>query len=675
MFARLTALALALGPVALRAQAVDSARARPDSAPPVQLQEITVTAAPVRREAPSGSVTVTPDVIRQTPALNTVDLLRQTAGLEVHDQGQGPGFASDLALRGFSSDHSTDIALWIDGVPINEPVNGHAEGYTDWSLLLPEGVRQIDVYKGPTSALYGNFALAGAVNVRTLERMSGTDISVNGGSYGRIEGALLTGVDRGHTGAVLGLRGFREDGWRPNSGNQLGQVHGRVVRDLSPTVRLDAGLELYAAHWDSPGYLTLDQFNARQYDSISDKTDEGFKRRAQERVSLRVQGDHGLSWRSTIYATQGRWQLYLTTPPEGGATEGSGSQLEEEDHRYGFGATSALTWELPGHTEVTVGAEGRWDHSDYENYFTTAQARDSVNDEKPPVVARQASAAAFVESRIPLGDRLTATLGGRYEFQSTGSTTDGGTVRGTEGVFAPKFGALFRIAPSVGLYGNVSRGYRRTDGVIENPTIAYITVWAYETGLKLDLAGATASAAVFQMDVSNEQTFDPLSGGSIVGGQSQRRGFDLGLEAWLNSSLHATADFTFTDAKYGRFVTTETDTLTQLPVPLDRSGTRVFNTARYVGAFALRLGPPAAIWHARVSANVVGPYTPFGEEPGLELSSYGLVHLNGGIRLGTVLLDLGVRNILDHAYPELRAGGFVSPGVPRTFYGSARYIF
>jgi hypothetical protein len=36
---------------------------------------------------------------------------------------------------------------------------------------------------------------------------------------------------------------------------------------------------------------------------------------------------------------------------------------------------------------------------------------------------------------------------------------------------------------------------------------------------------------------------------------------------------------------------------------------------------------------------------------------------------------VGVRNVLDDAYPELRAGGFVSPGQPRSFYGSARYVF
>lgn len=664
MSSRFVPLALALGPVLLAAQQpTDSARVRSDSTHPVKLQEITVTAAPVRREAPLGSVTVPASIIRQTPALNTVDLLRQTAGVEAHDQGQGPGFASDLAIRGFSSDHSTDMALWIDGVPINEPVNGHAEGYNDWSLLMPQAVRQIDVFKGPTSALYGNFALAGVVNVRTLERMTGTDLSLDGGMYGRLEGSILGGFDRDQSGGVFGLRGIRESGWRPNSGYRLGQGHARVVRDLSASTSLDAGVELYAAGWDSPGFLTLDQFNARQYDSVANPSDRGFKRHAQERVSLRVTGSSGVVWRSTVYSTQGRWQLYLTTPPEGGATEGSGSQVEEDDHRYGFGATSAVTWNLPHSTEITLGGEGRWDHSHYENYFTTARVRDST---RTDVSARQASGALFLQSSREVLPRVVLSLGGRYEVQGIASTPTGeATVRGTKGVVAPKLGALYRIPGFGAIYGNVSRGFRRTDGVIEDPTLPFITAWAYESGIKLDRGGVHGSAAVFQMDVSNEQTFNPTTLQTTSGGRSRRKGVELGLEARLSPAVTASGDFTVVDAKYRHLITEEGDTL---------SGARVFNTARYVGNFALGLAPADAIWNLRLSANVVGPYTPF-DEPDVETGSYGLLHVSGGVRFGTVLVSAGVRNLLDHAYPELRAGGFVSPGQPRSVYGTVRYVF
>ena len=171
-----------------------------------KLQAVTITTTRADRDEPRATTTVAPQLIRLTPATDAWDLARQTAGLEVHDQGQGPGFASNASVRAFSSDHSTDLALWIDGVPVNEPVNGHAEGYNDWSLIFPEAINDFDVIKGPTSALFGNFALAGVVNVRTLERMRGTEGFLTGGAYGRLEGTVLTGFDHDSSGGVFGLR-------------------------------------------------------------------------------------------------------------------------------------------------------------------------------------------------------------------------------------------------------------------------------------------------------------------------------------------------------------------------------------------------------------------------------------------------------------------------------------
>ncbi|MEO8294531.1 MAG: TonB-dependent receptor, partial [Gemmatimonadota bacterium] len=437
-------LLLILGlPVTLSAQQ-DSLHQHGDSLNrrPIEVQEITVTATRARREEPTSVVSVSPSVIQQTHALDTYDLLRLTTGIEVHDQGQGPGFASDASVRGFSSDHSTDLALWIDGVPINEPVNGHSEGYNDWSLLFPQAVRSIDVYKGPTSALYGNFALAGVVNVRTLERMSGTQAWASGGAYGRAEGTLLSGFDHQNSSGVFGLRGIREDGWRPNSDYRLGQGHGRVVRNLTPLTTLDAGVELYVADWNSPGFLTLDQFDRGVFDTVANGTDGGFKRHAQERMSLRSVIGSSLLWRSTVYATQGRWQLFLTTPPEGGSGEGTGSQTEEEDRRYGFGATSALTW-AGERSELTVGMESRWDHSAYENWFTSNRSRDSS---QTLLAARQLSGALFLQSTTDLGHHLRLSAGGRYDLLGTSVTPEGGaSISESKGVLTPKLGVLYHV--------------------------------------------------------------------------------------------------------------------------------------------------------------------------------------------------------------------------------------
>src|ERR1017187_7645796 len=222
---------------------------------------------------------------------------------------------------------------------------------------MPQAVARMEVLKGPTSAVYGNFAMAGVVNVLTRERMSGSEFAIDGGSNGRVDGTFFTGLDRPNTGLVLGLRGMRDGGWRPNSNQQLGQFYGRLVQQVSSTAALDIGTQLYTAGWDSPGFLSADQFDARQFDFVTDPTDGGTKRRALERASLRVVLNPNLAWRTTTYATQGHWNFFLTVPPEPGSGEGSGSQTQEVDDRNGWGATSALTW-VRDRFEVTFGGEG-----------------------------------------------------------------------------------------------------------------------------------------------------------------------------------------------------------------------------------------------------------------------------------------------------------------------------
>ncbi|MBI3567229.1 MAG: TonB-dependent receptor [Gemmatimonadetes bacterium] len=630
------------------------------------LKAVTIVAAPTDAGQPSGILHVSAQSLREVPSNSTWDLLRQTTGLEIHQQGQGPGFASDASMRGFSSDHSTDLALWIDGVPVNEPVNGHAEGYNDWSLLFRGAVRDIDVIKGPTSPLFGNFALSGVVNVRTLERFRGSEVSVDGGSFGVGGATLLTGFDHGERGGgVFGLHAEREDGFRPNGGFDVMQGHARVVHELGPGVSIDVGTELYGADWKSSGFLSEDEFAARDYGIVSNPSDGGMKRHAQERVSVRVISG-SLIWRSTVYATQGNWQLFLTIPPAGGKFEGTGSQTEEEDRRYGFGATTAATWLLPN-AELTVGAESRWDHARYENYFTTAHVRDST---QALVAATQGSGALFVQSHVDLTDRLRVDLGARADAFDTRSMPDSASaVSASAAVFSPKLGMLYRYTPAVAGYVNVSRGFRSTDGVIGDPTLPLITAWAYEGGVRYDRDGVALSAALFRMDVSNELTFDPIARGSSSGGASTRQGLELGWSVPVARGVRTSGEWTFNDARYKHQTITDD---AGAPVVLD--GLRVYSTAQYVGAASVDLAPGAGTWRVRVGGNWVGPYSPF-DEPGVVLGGYGLMHATVSTRWLGSDIDVGVRNVLDRAYPELVAGHLVAPGQPRAFTVGVRRGF
>jgi len=209
----------------------------------------------------------------------------------------------------------------------------------------------------------------------------------------------------------------------------------------------------------------------------------------------------------------------------------------------------------------------------------------------------------------------------------------------------------------ISLYGNLSRGFRQTDGVLEDPSLGFITSWAAEAGVKADMRRADGSLAFYRQEVSDEQTFDPVTATSTSGGESRRQGVEAegtaALTPWLSVRLNAMLN----DARYRRLVTEDGDTL---------SGARVFNTARWAGAVSAQVAPAQGSWFAQATVSGVGPYTPF-DEPGVELPSYALVHLSAGTAVGGVRVQVGVRNALDRVHPELRAGGFVAPGQPRTF--------
>src|SRR5450432_1621857 len=98
------------------------------------------------------------------PIGSVQDILRVTPGLVVV-QHSGGGKANQYFLRGFDADHGTDLALSIDGVPINMVAHAHGQGFSDTNFIIPETVERVEISKGPYFANQGDFATAGAVNM------------------------------------------------------------------------------------------------------------------------------------------------------------------------------------------------------------------------------------------------------------------------------------------------------------------------------------------------------------------------------------------------------------------------------------------------------------------------------------------------------------------------------
>jgi outer membrane cobalamin receptor len=657
MDARAAALAFVLLDAgAVRAQVVTRDSVRPDTAR--HLPQVRVVAGrAVRPEAASG-VVVSPAAIRTTPATNAWDIVRQTAGVEVHQQGQGPGFASNAVMRGFTSDHSTDVALFVDGVPINQPVNMHAEGYADWGVLLPEAVAAISVLKGPASPLAGNFAMGGEVRVQTLPVALGTQWSLRTGSYGDARASLVTGTVTASGGYIAAGDLQREDGWRPNSRATTEHLLANRLWTDSSGGSFSLGASGYAAQWRSPGFLTLAEFNRGALRQVVDPTDGGNSvTRSVRATSTRAVAAGTLT--SLLFGRAGDWLLYLNIPPEGGIGEGAPSQTEEYDRRVDAGGSTELTHPT-SFGDVMAAVDYQAVGASYDRYFTTTRKRDSIF---TLLDARYLLLAPTVAAHVNLSPSLVLGLGGRLDYLGYRSHDRdvGGTESASHLVASPKLSALYRLATTLSAYASFNAGFRSADGSAGDPRLEPVREWASEIGLRADGDRYEASMALFNIDVRNAQTFNPVTLASSAQGRSRRRGAELDARLGVLPDVALFTHATVNEAKYVAFISDD---------GADLSGKPVFGVSRSTiegGIDFDRRGVIGSVWTA-----YTGPFTPVGEPDALAsahtlLHARALVPLHAGWSLG-----LGVQNILDTQYAELRASGFVSPGQPRTLLVTLR---
>jgi vitamin B12 transporter len=122
-------------------------------------QQIVVSATGTR--VPESQVGASVAVITADQFENKVEALeplRKVPGVQVLQNGQR-GIVSSLFIRGGAS---TANKILLDGVPVSE-----IGGRVDFGGVFTTGVDQMEVFRGPNSALYGADALAGVVNVTT----------------------------------------------------------------------------------------------------------------------------------------------------------------------------------------------------------------------------------------------------------------------------------------------------------------------------------------------------------------------------------------------------------------------------------------------------------------------------------------------------------------------------
>ena len=245
---------LASAPLPAHAQTVDHTAFEQMFGEPVTTS---ATGKPQRAsEVPTEMDIVTAEDIRRSGADNIPDLLRFVAGLDVRRYGEED---AAVGIRGYNTALNPRVLVLLDGRQVYQD----DYGLTVWPLIpvALSAIRQIEIIKGPSSALYGFNAVSGVINIVTFDPLHDkiNAVRVNGGSQSQAYGeAVATAQEQGKYGVRLSANGFRSTEFVGSQGGSTRQ------QPHSGTVAIDGRFQLAPGlEWDlsaSIGSLDSDYF-------------------------------------------------------------------------------------------------------------------------------------------------------------------------------------------------------------------------------------------------------------------------------------------------------------------------------------------------------------------------------------------------------------------------------
>lgn len=214
-------------------------------------------------QAPADMQIITADDIRRSGATDIPDILDFVAGIDVRRYA---ALDSDVAIRGFSQPFNPRLLVLING----RQVYLDDYGYVAWETLPVQlsQIRQIEIVKGPASALFGFNAASGVINIITYDPLTDkTNVAnVTFGTDGSLAGSLVSTInDPGKGGVTISLGGLKTNEYstasatsfdktytRPHDGNF--NIDGRWKPSGSTEATLEATRSTSTSMEESPQY-------------------------------------------------------------------------------------------------------------------------------------------------------------------------------------------------------------------------------------------------------------------------------------------------------------------------------------------------------------------------------------------------------------------------------------
>ncbi|MDR3516594.1 MAG: TonB-dependent receptor [Azospirillaceae bacterium] len=208
-------------------------------------------------ETPVTMEIVTADEIRRSGARDIPGVLKHVSGVDVLQRGTD-GY--DVTIRGYDQAFSPRLLVLIDG----RQVYADFFGYTPWAALPIElnAIRQIEIVKGPNSALFGFNAVGGVINIVTYNPLYDdiNNLSVTAGTQGTFQSSVVKTIKLGDLGGIrLSAGGNRNDEFStPQQPGDIGTRRGndRGDIDINGVFRLGDKTHLTIDATHSQAYAT-----------------------------------------------------------------------------------------------------------------------------------------------------------------------------------------------------------------------------------------------------------------------------------------------------------------------------------------------------------------------------------------------------------------------------------
>jgi outer membrane receptor protein involved in Fe transport len=510
-----------------------------------------------RAQLARSAFTLADDLVRMVPG---VGAFRRSSSTAADPTSQG------LNLRGLGPSGVSRALALRDGIPLNDPFGG----WVYWRALSPLGIERIEVVPSGASALFGDFALGGVMQVlsRPLDARS-LDVVVASGSLatGRL---AVRGVERlGDVGIELSGEAMRSDGYTPVAQAARGAVDGPAGSG-----HLSTGLRIEHRHAGSMVHGALRMF-IESLDAGTQHTTADVQTVTYDAGWELARGAGTLD--AQLFGGQQQFnQERARVSPSRGTADSAALQRTPSDNQGALVTWTPHAW---GAHAIVVGLDAQRVAGTATDALTPAALTPSTLTRRE-AGGEQRFAGVFAEDTIQLMPALALTAAVRLDgWQNLAAgrtlTAFDGTMTVTSFADAselqldPRLGALVHVRPDVALRASAYRAFRAptlnelyrpfqvgTVLTAANDRLRPETLWGGELGTQLGAEGLRFQATAFwnrlSDPISNVTLAAPIDGATRQRqnlGRTRVRGLELELvwrpqDAWTVHVAH-----TFSDAQ------------------------------------------------------------------------------------------------------------------------------